>query len=210
MGGIVIGKQVFDIMRRNDSDFDKYDWNFNEDQMNQQKLIQQNAEPASLSDMGIGGAPCYGASCCAVGTTWDATSARCVPSTRITGTAEWSTSASTLTVALTTTVALAAVDTDTVTIELPTDGLFERTVSGTVPSASGGGSSFTTTNATNSDQTFIIPVSSGSTVRVGTISFTISGLKLNETAKFGSAKTITAFTSKETNRSGIPITGILQ
>lgn len=203
MGGIVIGKQVFDIMRRNDSDFDKYDWNFNEDQMNQQKLIQQNAEPASLSDMGIGGAPCYGASCCAVGTSWDATSSRCVPSSRITGTAEWSTS--TLTVKLTTTVALVAGD--TVTIELPRDGLFQRTNSGTAPSA--GGSSFTTTNATNSDQTFIIPVSSGSTVPVGTITITISGLTVNAAAKFGSTKTITGFTSKETNPSGIPITGIL-
>lgn len=204
MGGIVIGKQVFDIMRRNDSDFDKYDWNFNEDQMNQQKIIQQNAEPASLSDMGIGGAPCYGASCCAVGTSWDATSSRCVPSTRITGTAEWSTS--TLTVKLTTRVALAAGD--TVTIELPTDGLFQRTNSGTAPSASGG-SSFTTTDATNSDKTFIIPVSSDSAVSAGTITITISGLTVNAAAKFGSTKTITGFTSKETNPSGIPITGIL-
>ena len=33
-GGIVIGAQVFDIIRRNDHDFDKYDWNFNEDEMN--------------------------------------------------------------------------------------------------------------------------------------------------------------------------------
>jgi hypothetical protein len=205
MGGIVIGKQVFDIMRRNDSDFDKYDWNFNEDQMNQQKLIQQNAEPASLSDMGIGGAPCYGASCCAVGTSWDATSSRCVPSSRITGTAKWSTSASTstLTVKLTTTVALVAED--TVTIELPTDGLFQRTISATAPRA--GGSSFTTTDATNSDKTFIIPVSS--TVSGGTITITISGLTVNPAAKFGSTKMITAFTSKETNPSGIPITGNL-
>ncbi len=202
MGGIVIGKQVFDIMRRNDSDFDKYDWNFNEDQMNQQKLIQQNAEPASLSDMGIGGAPCYGASCCAVGTSWDATSSRCVPSARITGTASWA--SATLTVRLTTTVTLAANSSDTVTIELPIDGLFMRAVSGTAPSASG--ISLTSTTATNSDQTFTIPVSAN--ITAGTTTITITGLQVNPAAKSGSTKMITAFTSKETNRSGITITGI--
>jgi hypothetical protein len=34
LGGIVIGGQVFDIIRRNDHDFDKYDWAFNEDELN--------------------------------------------------------------------------------------------------------------------------------------------------------------------------------
>jgi len=69
LGGIVIGKQVFDIIRRNDHDFDKYDWNFNEDEMNRKQLVQQNSDPANLSEMGMGMAPCYGPGCCDVGTT---------------------------------------------------------------------------------------------------------------------------------------------
>jgi hypothetical protein len=75
MGGIVVGGQVFDIMRRNDHDFDKYDWNFNEDQLNQQKLIQQETGTTNLSDIS---AQCYGASCCAPGTVWDETLKKCV------------------------------------------------------------------------------------------------------------------------------------
>jgi len=75
MGGIVVGGQVFDIMRRNDQDFDKYDWNFNEDQLNQQKLIQQETGTTNLSDIS---AQCYGASCCAPGTVWDETLKKCV------------------------------------------------------------------------------------------------------------------------------------
>ena len=78
MGGIIIGGQVFDIMRRNDHDFDKYDWNFNEDQMNQQKLIQPDANTTNLSMMG---ASCYGAGCCAPGTVWDETAKKCIPPT---------------------------------------------------------------------------------------------------------------------------------
>jgi hypothetical protein len=78
MGGIVVGGQVFDIMRRNDHDFDKYDWNFNEDQLNKQKLIQQDTGTTNLSDIT---AQCYGASCCYEGTVWDETLKRCVPVT---------------------------------------------------------------------------------------------------------------------------------
>ena len=76
MGGIVVGGQVFDIMRRNDHDFDKYDWNFNEDQLNKQKLIQQDTGTTNLSDIS---AYCYGASCCYEGTVWDETRKKCVP-----------------------------------------------------------------------------------------------------------------------------------
>jgi hypothetical protein len=78
MGGIVIGKQVFDIMRRNDHDFDKYDWNFNEDQMNN-KFVQPSPDPSSLMDLGMGGAPCYGPGCCDTGTTWNDAMKRCRP-----------------------------------------------------------------------------------------------------------------------------------
>jgi hypothetical protein len=76
MGGIVIGKQVFDIMRRNDHDFDKYDWNFNEDDMNN-KFVQQTADPSKPMELGMGGAPCYGPGCCDVGTTWNEAKKRC-------------------------------------------------------------------------------------------------------------------------------------
>jgi hypothetical protein len=78
MGGIVIGKQVFDIMRRNDHDFDKYDWNFNEDQMNN-KFVQPSPDPSSLMDLGMGGAPCYGPGCCDTGTRWNDATKRCRP-----------------------------------------------------------------------------------------------------------------------------------
>lgn len=54
LGGIEIGKQVFDIIRRNDHDFDKYDWNFNEDEMNRKQLLQQNSDPANLLGDGNG------------------------------------------------------------------------------------------------------------------------------------------------------------
>lgn len=78
MGGIVIGKQVFDIIRRNDHDFDKYDWTFNEDQMNN-KFVQPSPDPSSLMDLGMGGAPCYGPGCCDTGTTWNDAKNKCEP-----------------------------------------------------------------------------------------------------------------------------------
>jgi len=204
MGGIVIGKQVFDIMRRNDSDFDKYDWNFNEDQLNQQKLIQQNSDPASLSDMGIGGAQCYGASCCAIGTSWDTTLGRCVTTTRITGTAEWLNSL--LKIKIKTGVRLVKSDNDTITVNLP-PGLFSRALSTTAPSASG--TSLTNTVATLQDQTFVITLVSNANIAAGEIEITISGLALNSGERDASSKVITAFTSKEPNRSPLQsITGV--
>ena len=205
MGGIVIGKQVFDIMRRNDSDFDKYDWNFNEDQLNQQKLIQQNSDPASLSDMGIGGAQCYGASCCAVGTSWDTMAGRCVTSTGITGTSSWSGSGSALTIKLKTRVELVK-SVDTITVNLP-PGLFSRAAIGTAPTASG--TSLDTTSSTAPDQTFVIHLGSTANIAAGEIEITINGLALNSAAKDASTKVITAFTSKESNLSPLQaITGI--
>jgi len=206
MGGIVIGKQVFDIMRRNDSDFDKYDWNFNEDQLNQQKLIQQNSDPASLSDMGIGGAQCYGASCCAIGTSWDTTLGRCVTTTGITGTAEWLSATSILKIKIKTGVRLVKSDADTITVNLP-QGLFSRDSVGTAPSASG--TSLTTTVSTLPDQTFVIPLVANANIAAGEIEINISGLAVNSGAKDASSKVITAFTSKESNLSPLQrITGV--
>ena len=198
MGGIVIGGQVFDIMRRNDSDFDKYDWNFNEDQMNKQKLIQSES---SLSDLGIGGAPCYGASCCNVGTIWDPASSTCVPGARITGSSSWG--SSTLTVTLTTAVNL--VSGDTITVNLP-PGLFSKAVSGTDAAATGTSLSHT---APKTDDKYILTVGS-SGITAGSITITITGLALNEAAKFSSTKIVTAFTSKESNPSTLgAISGVM-
>jgi hypothetical protein len=79
LGGIVVGTQAFDIMRRNDHDFDKYDWNFNEDELNKKKLLEQNSGSANLSDMGLGMAACYGPGCCADGTSWSSEMGQCLP-----------------------------------------------------------------------------------------------------------------------------------
>ena len=195
MGGIIIGGQVFDIMRRNDHDFDKYDWNFNEDQLNKQKLIQMNSDPANLSDMGIGGAPCYGASCCDIGTVWDPTGARCVTGSRISGSSSWA--ANTLTVTLKTSTGLGSGD--SVTVKLP-PGLFSRTTSSTPPSARG---TSLTQHTDTTDDSYVLTV--GGSIAVGDITITITGLSVNESAKYGSTKVITAFTSKETNPSSLGV-----
>ena len=125
MGGIIIGKQIFDIMRRNDHDFDKYDWEFNESQMNQQKLIQPAPGTTSLSDIY---GPCYGASCCDVGTAWNNDMKKCIPSANVvSGTAMWTapppgSTAGSLTIKLKVLTALVA--SDTITVSLPA-GLFK-------------------------------------------------------------------------------------
>jgi hypothetical protein len=79
LGGIVIGQQVFDIIRRNDHDFDKYDWNFNEKEYNDKNFIPHNSDTLNLSDIGMGMAPCYGPGCCDVGTVWNPTEKKCKP-----------------------------------------------------------------------------------------------------------------------------------
>jgi hypothetical protein len=111
LGGIVIGTQVFDIIRRNDHDFDKYDWNFNEDELNRKQLLQQNSDPANLSEMGMGMAPCYGPGCCNIGTKWNESDKKCVP----VGSAVFATG--TLTINVNIKVALDA--TDKITLTLP-------------------------------------------------------------------------------------------
>lgn len=79
LGGIVVGTQAYDIMRRNDHDFDKYDWTFNEEEMNKKKLLDQNSNPSNLSEMGLGMAACYGPGCCADGTSWSSEMGQCLP-----------------------------------------------------------------------------------------------------------------------------------
>ena len=120
LGGIVIGQQAYDIIRRNDHDFDKYDWNFNEEEMNKKHITQMSDDPANLSELGMGMAPCFGPGCCHVGTKWNESAKKCVPS----GTASWA--SGTLTINVYIMNALAG--TDTITVTLPT-GVFTGTPS---------------------------------------------------------------------------------
>jgi hypothetical protein len=202
MGGIVVGSQVFDIIRRNDHDFDKYDWSFNEDEFNRKQLLQQNADPANLSEMGMGMAPCYGPGCCDVGTIWNNDAKKCIPSVgRVSGFASWASSigAGSLTISLKVSTALVAAD--TITITLPT-GLFSGTplVSGTnftgTPSAS---APFTLTVAAGG-------VSDATTKVVPNI--VITGMTLSSSASY-LLNQLKVKTSKDTNESGITITGII-
>ena len=201
LGGIVIGKQVFDIIRRNDHDFDKYDWNFNEDEMNRKQLLQQNSDPANLSDMGLGMAPCYGPGCCDVGTTWNAAAKKCIPSLPgLSGTAAWTNAnGGTLTISLIVTTAL--VLNDTITITLP-QGLFSGT-----PALSGSGFSgnpslsapFTLTVASGG-------VSDATTKAVPNI--VITGLSLISSDYDATrSKQLKVKSSKDVNEIGINITG---
>lgn len=193
MGGIVIGKQVFDIMRRNDHDFDKYDWNFNEDEMNNRKLIQQNADPSNLSEMGIGNAPCYGASCCDVGTSWDETARKCIPEVgRIGGTAVWSPSDNTLTVALK--IASGIASGDSISMTLP-PGLFTGS-----PALSGSG--FTGNPSTSGEFTLTSGASSASVPNI-----VITGMSVSPSSS-SLAKVLKVKTSKDQNYSGITVTGV--
>ena len=203
-GGIVIGSQVYDIVRRNDHDFDKYDWNFNEDEMNRKQLLQQNSDPANLSEMGMGMAPCYGPGCCDIGTTWDNDSKKCVPAvSRITGTAKWTptqagSAAGKLTIILkvSSTGALVA-NTGTITFELP-EGLFTGT-----PGATGGVTVVPTptTKLIQLKPTADV-VASGTTAPIE-----ITDLSLS-TGYSSLSKVIKVKTSADTNASGITISGL--
>ena len=200
LGGIVVGKQVFDIIRRNDHDFDKYDWNFNEDEMNRKQLLQQNSDPANLSEMGMGMAPCYGPGCCDVGTSWSDASKKCIPTIPgMSGTAAWTNaSGGTLTLSLKVTNAL--VVGDTITVTLPS-GLF----SGTPAALSG---SFTGTPSTTAP--FVLTVATGgvsdaSTKAVPNIVITGLGVSPSDYPRSSQLK---VKSSKDTNEVGISITGI--
>lgn len=121
LGGIVIGQQAYDIIRRNDHDFDKYDWNFNEEEMNKKHITQLSDDPANLSELGMGMAPCYGPGCCNDGTIWNESAKKCIPS----GTAaSWASNTLTINVYIKT----ALVAGDTITVTLPT-GVFIGTPS---------------------------------------------------------------------------------
>jgi hypothetical protein len=196
---------VYDIIRRNDHDFDKYDWNFNEDEMNRKQLVQQNTDPANLSEMGMGAAPCYGPGCCDIGTTWDNDSKKCVPSvSRIKGTAKWTPtspgSASgnlEITITVSSTGALAE-NTGKIMISLP-DGLFTATNI----SASG------SVNVNGSPTTKLIDLTTTAAVAAGATTpiITIGGLSLSN-GYSSLSKVIKVKTSADTNETGVTISGI--
>jgi len=202
LGGIVVGKQVFDIIRRNDHDFDKYDWNFNEDEMNRKQILQQNSDPANLSEMGMGMAPCYGPGCCDVGTSWNDAAKKCIPSVPgLSGTAAWTNAAGgTLTLSLKVTNSL--VVGDTITVSLPS-GLFSGS------SAALSGSGFTGTPSVSSSFDLTVAaggVSDATTKAIPNI--VITGLAVTPSDSSTRSKQVKVKSSKDVNEVGINITGI--
>lgn len=199
LGGIVIGRQVFDIIRRNDHDFDKYDWTFNEKEYNDKNFIPHNSDTLNLSDMGMGMAPCYGPGCCDVGTSWNPTAKKCMPGAAggsVSGTAAWDTANSRLSIALTVPSGVAIGD--TVTITLPS-GLFSGT-----PALSGSGYSGTPSVSgvvlTKTDPAIAAAAAASTTI-------VITGMTVSDNA-YSMSKQLTVKTSKDINTVGINITGI--
>lgn len=207
LGGIVIGQQVFDIIRRNDHDFDKYDWNFNEKEYNDKQFIQQNSDTMNLSDMGM--ASCYGPGCCDVGTRWDSTAKKCMPGAGGSvsgGSAVWTSAAGgTLTITFKVpgglAIAASPIVADTVTITLPS-GLFSGT-----PALSGNEFSINDSPTVSAPLIFTKITSAVAPSASASTTITITGLAVSANAYFAS-KQLTVRTSKDINTVGINITGI--
>jgi hypothetical protein len=204
-GGIVIGKQVFDIIRRNDHDFDKYDWKFNEDEMNKKKLLDQQSNNSNLSDMGMGMAACYGPGCCSDGTTWSSEMGKCLPNVGTVKSGTASFSAGVLTIKFTAPSGL--ITNDTVTIKLPStvDGissLFEK-ASTTAPTVTGG--TFTGNPDVKNEFTLksVSDILATSQVEIIINGLQVNGSKANEISHY-----LTVKTSKDTNLTRIKITGV--
>jgi hypothetical protein len=221
LGGIVVGKQAFDIMRRNDHDFDKYDWTFNEDEMNKKKLLDQNSNPSNLSDMGLGMAACYGPGCCADGTSWSSEMGQCLPNVGMVkdGTADFSNNILTITFKAPGGLVIAngsadpPVVADTVTITLPSaaDGtaLFKHNGS-TAPSlVASGATSFSGTPLVKGE--IILTKTSGNISADSTVTIKINNLAKNDVVGPASgdiSKFLTLKTTKDTNSVRIKITGV--
>ena len=200
LGGVVIGSQVFDIIRRNDHDFDKYDWTFNEKEQNDKKFIQ--TDTANLSELGMGMAPCFGSSCCDVGTSWDENTKKCIPDAggRVSGSAGWNPTTSTLTITLKVPGGLQHTPTaDTVDITLP-PGLFSGS-SLTAPSG------FSGTPDVSRKFTLTKTGTTISAAPAAATSIVITGLTVEPNA-YSKSKQLTVKTSKDINLVGIDITGI--
>jgi len=208
MGGIVIGKQVFDIMRRNDHEFDKYDWNFNEDDMNN-KFVQQNADPSKPMDLGMGGAPCYGPGCCDVGTTWDAGRGLCASSGGALSSqgsmAVWTTGTLTITMKITQSLA----SSDTIKITLPS-GVF-------TPATSGGNASIASSAIASSPVSktaaeiaseILLPVATAGVTAPTTVTITITGISVSPSADKSSIQNVKVSTTKEPTKIDLRISGL--
>jgi hypothetical protein len=194
LGGIVIGTQVFDIIRRNDHDFDKYDWNFNEDELNRKQLLQQNSDPANLSEMGMGMAPCYGPGCCNIGTKWNESDKKCVPVGSAVFTPEANPNPSTLTINVNIKVTLTGGD--KITLTLPSG------FTGSSLSISSGGAGTVSTSAP-----FEVTIAANSTVNANTIhTIIITGLTAPSPSPVD--KTLKVKTTKEPTEGSIYIMGI--
>lgn len=191
LGGIVVGTQVFDIIRRNDHDFDKYDWNFNEDELNRKQLLQQNSDPANLSEMGMGMAPCYGPGCCNIGTKWNESDKKCVPVGSAIFTPAAGTNSSALTININIKVPLTT--TDKITLSLPSG------FTGTSPTLSGGSGTVSLTAP--------FEVSPSAAINANTIhTITITGL--TAPSANSADKTVKVSTTKEPTEGSIYIMGI--
>lgn len=224
LGGIVIGTQAYDIMRRNDHDFDKYDWTFNEDEMNKKKLLDQNSNPSNLSEMGLGMAACYGPGCCADGTSWSSEMGQCLPNvgTVKEGRAVFSGNTLTITFKAPSGLIIAssnptAVAADTVMITLPSHfdritrtGLFQRADSNTAPSTTTGGTpagdSFSGTIDFTSE--FTLTKTSSAIAASSQVTIKITGLAVNPAKARDISKSLTLKTSKDPNSVSIKISGV--
>lgn len=210
MGGIVIGKQVFDIMRRNDHEFDKYDWNFNEDDVSN-KFIQQTSDPSKPMDLGMGAAPCYGPGCCDVGTTWDAAIGRCASSggalSSQGSSAVWTKPSGPLTITMKISQALAAAD--TVKITLPS-GVFTTASNATFSSTAFSSTSPTKTAAELAGDISLqianpVSLTNGS----ATVTIAITGITVSDSADRSSYQNVTVATSKEPTKIPLRISGLV-
>lgn len=221
LGGIVIGKQAFDIMRRNDHDFDKYDWTFNEEELNKKKLLEQNGDPANLSEMGMGMAACYGPGCCADGTSWSSEMGQCLPNVGIVteGSAVFDASG-VLTIKFKVPSGLVVNDTVTITLPSTRDGttLFTQKVAGSAgylslsDNTSAANVQFSISAPANINwdgKTPIIVTKAINLVATATeITIKINGMALNAAKAREISKFLTVKTSKDTNLARIEITGV--
>ena len=207
MGGIVIGKQVFDIMRRNDHEFDKYDWNFNEDDMNN-KFIQQTADPSKATELGMGGA-CYGPGCCDVGTTWDAGRGLCASSggtlSSQGSSAVWTGGALTITIKISQDLTSA----DSIKISLP-QGVFTPSTGGANASIASSAitPSPTTKNASELSSEISLPIASAGVGGSTTITVSITGIMISPGADRSSYQNVRVATSKEPTPISLRISGL--
>ena len=205
MGGIVIGKQVFDIMRRNDHDFDKYDWKFNEDDMNN-KFVQQNPDSSTPMELGLG-ASCYGPGCCDAGTTWDEGRGRCASSggtlSSQGSSAVWGNGALTITMK----ISQALASPDTINISLPS-GLFTSGSNATIMSSAIASSPVTKTAAEIASE-ITLPVATAGVSGSASVTISISGITISPSADLGSFQNVNVSTSKEPRPISLRISGLV-